>query len=157
YIDHPVVDLTGLKGSFEFELKWTGRGQLAAAGRDGISMFDAVDKQLGLKLELQTLASPAIVVDTVNQKPTDNPLDTLKNLPTVPTEVEVADIKPSMPGATQRGNLQPNGRIDLQAFPLKQLMLLAWDTADEMIVGPKWMETERFDIVAKAPSDVALS
>ena len=30
---------------------------LAQAGADGISLFDAVDKQLGLKLELQNLST----------------------------------------------------------------------------------------------------
>jgi uncharacterized protein (TIGR03435 family) len=158
YIDRPVTDTTGLTGSYDFELKWTGKGQLAAAGSDGISMFDAVDKQLGLKLELQNRPSSVIVVDKVNQKPTENPADVVKNLPKVSTEFEVADIKPSMPGAQQRGNLSPSGRIDLQSFPLKELMSIAWDDiSTDLIVGPKFMETERFDVVAKAPSNVAIT
>src|SRR5438445_441062 len=72
YLDHPVVDKTNLDGSFDFDIKWTARAQLAAAGPDGISIFDAVDKQLGLKLELQKIEMPVIVVDKVNQKPTDS-------------------------------------------------------------------------------------
>ena len=158
YVDRPVTDMTGLTGSYDFELKWTGRGQLAAAGSDGISLFDAVDKQLGLKLELQNKPQPVIVVDKVNQKPTENPADILKNLPKVSTEFEVADIKPSMPGAQQRGNLSPSGRIDLQSFPLRELISIGWDDiSTDMIIGPKFMETERFDVVAKAPSDVSIT
>ena len=92
-----MVDSTGLKGSWDFDIKWTGRGQLAAAGADGISIFDAVDKQLGLKLELQKVPMPVIVVDSVNEKPTDNPPGAATSLPPTPTEFEVAVVKPSTP------------------------------------------------------------
>jgi uncharacterized protein (TIGR03435 family) len=154
YFDQPVVDMTGLKGTWDFELKWTGRGQLAAAGANGISAFDAIEKQLGLKAELQKKPGPVVVVDRVNQKPTDNLPDVAKSLPVVATEFEVGDIKPSMPGAQQRGGIQPGGRIDAQAFTLKQIMSLAWDLQEDMIIGPKWIETDKFDLVAKAPPDV---
>ena len=52
YMAYPVVDSTGLKGAYDFDLNWTGRQWLVRAGTDGISIFDAVDKQLGLKLAL---------------------------------------------------------------------------------------------------------
>lgn len=54
YLNYPVVDATGLKGSYDFEIKWTPQGLLQKAGADGISIFEAVDKELGLKLEPQT-------------------------------------------------------------------------------------------------------
>ena len=63
------------------------------AGADGISIFDAVDKQLGLKLEAQKLAVPVIVVDGVNETPTPNPPGVTTSLPP-PAEFEV----PSKPG-----------------------------------------------------------
>jgi uncharacterized protein (TIGR03435 family) len=90
----------------------------------------------------------------VNQKPTDNLPDVAKSLPVVSSEFEVGDLKPSMPGAQQRGGIQPGGRIDAQAFTLKQIMSLAWDLQEDMIIGPKWIETDKFDLVAKAPPDV---
>ena len=34
-------------------------------GADGITVFDAIDKQLGLKLEEQKASTPVIVVDKV--------------------------------------------------------------------------------------------
>ena len=52
YLASPVVDQTGLKGFWDIDIKWTGRGNLQKAGADGISIFDAVDKQLGMKLEM---------------------------------------------------------------------------------------------------------
>jgi uncharacterized protein (TIGR03435 family) len=47
YLSYPVTDSTGLKGSFDFEIKWTPRALLQKAGADGISIFDAVDKEMG--------------------------------------------------------------------------------------------------------------
>jgi uncharacterized protein (TIGR03435 family) len=37
-----------------------------------ISLFDAVNKQLGLKLEMQKRPVPVLVIDHVEEKPTDN-------------------------------------------------------------------------------------
>jgi uncharacterized protein (TIGR03435 family) len=159
YLGNPVVDSTGLKGSWDFTIKWTGRGQLAAAGADGISIFDAVDKQLGLKLELQKVPMPVIVVDAVNQKPTENLPGVAKSVPVTPTEFEVAVIKPSAPDSRQtRSPFQPGGKLDLQGFTLKTLIAIAWNiNADEMLVGaPKWLDTDRFDIIAKASTATLL-
>jgi uncharacterized protein (TIGR03435 family) len=57
---------------------------LPKAGPDGISIFDAVDKQLGLKLERQTAPRPVLIVDSVNQKPTPNLPGLEKILPSPP-------------------------------------------------------------------------
>jgi uncharacterized protein (TIGR03435 family) len=155
YINSPVIDSTGLKGLWDIDLKWTARGLLSQAGADGISIFDAVDKQLGLKLEPQKVPTKVIVVDSVNQKPTDNPAGVTEKLPPPPpAEFEVADIKPSKPDAKQNGRLL-NGRIDLEAFTLKSLITLAWDiNSDEMLAGaPKFLDSARFDVVAKVSSD----
>jgi len=157
--DHPVVDMTNLKGAWDFDVKWTGRGDLPAAGADGISIFDAVEKQLGLKLELQNIPLPVIVVDKVNRKPTENLPGIGESLPTAPTEFEVADIKPSPPATTAPGNgnpFQPGGRIDLKGYTLRGLIQLAWDirpnlSSDILVGGPKWMDSDHFDILAKAP------
>jgi uncharacterized protein (TIGR03435 family) len=152
YLDNPVVDRTGLQGSWDFDIKWTDRGQLATAGANAVSIFDAVDKQLGLKLDLQRVLAPVIVVDSVNEKPTANPPGVTRSLPPAPIEFEVADVQPSAPGTDQTGGFQPGGRMDLKAFSLKDLIMLAWSlNSDEMIMGaPKWLDSERFDIVAKA-------
>src|SRR5579863_7034804 len=66
YLADPVVDSTGLKGSWDFDIQWTPQPLLQRAGADGIPIFDAVDKQLGLKLERQTAPRPVIIVDSVN-------------------------------------------------------------------------------------------
>ena len=160
----PVVDKTGLTGAWDFTLKWTARGQLAAAGADGIPIHDAVEKQLGLKLDVQDIPLPVLVVDGVNEKPTPNLPGVSRSLPVTPTEFEAADIKPSAPDSAQRiFRLQPGGRIELRGIALRELIKFAWgfqDTDvldnDQMVVGaPKWLETERYDIVAKTSSSVS--
>ncbi len=154
YISDPVNDSTGLKGAWDFDLKWTSRALLARAGSDGITIYDAVDKQLGLKLEPQKAPTPVIVVDGVNEKPTANQPDIATTLPPPPpTEFEVADIKPSMPDARPNGRILPGGRLDLAGLPLRQLIGIAWDinNPEEFIVdAPKFVDSDRFDVVAKA-------
>ena len=68
YLADPVVDQTGLSGAWDFDLKFTPRNRLAQAGSDGISLFDAVDKQLGLKLEAKKAPLAVLIVDSVNRE-----------------------------------------------------------------------------------------
>jgi len=154
--NQPVVNQTDLKGSWDFELKWMPRQFAAAASARGIehiNIFDAVDKQLGLKLEAAKLPVPVLVVDGVNQKPSPNPPGVTASLPVLPPpEFEVATIKPSAPGATNtRGRLE-HGRVDVENMPLKNLIELAWDlNADELLANvPKFVDSAHFDITAKA-------
>jgi len=166
--DTPITDMTGMEGSWDFQLTFTNRLALASAGKGAIPLQEAVEKQLGIKLELQKRAIATVLVDSVNRKPTDNVPGIEKMLPVVSTEFEVAELKPSAPNSPMRGGLQPGGRIDVQGFTLKQLILVATGLATpnqnpgagnvaDLISGPKFMDTEHYDIVAKAPADVALS
>ena len=71
YIDRPVVDLTGLKGTFDFKLDWVPGAptdDLAA----GATVFDALEKQLGLKLEERKQPMPVIFIDHIERVPTEN-------------------------------------------------------------------------------------
>jgi uncharacterized protein (TIGR03435 family) len=150
-----VVDKTGLEGAWDFDITLTPPGMLALAGADGISVFDLVDKQLGLKLEEQKIPLPVIVVDSANEKPADNPAGVTAALPPPPpAEFEVADIKPSPPGANPGGGgLLPGGRIELRGYPLKVLIQIAWDinNPDDLLAGaPKFLDSAHFDIIAKA-------
>jgi uncharacterized protein (TIGR03435 family) len=72
WVDAPVVDLTELKGKYDFQLDWNARPQGSEPGAATdpglISMFDAIQK-LGLKLESRKMAMPIIVVDSVERTP----------------------------------------------------------------------------------------
>lgn len=154
YLPNAVIDETGLKGAWDFELKWHARNQLAAAGSEGLTIFDAVEKQLGLKLEPQQRPQPVLVIDSVNRSPTPNAADVTGKLPPAPpAEFEIATIKLSTPGGPQRGNVQ-NGRVDLEGLTLKNLIRIAWDlnNNDQLIAGlPKFADSKGFSITAKAP------
>jgi uncharacterized protein (TIGR03435 family) len=157
YIAQPITDSTGLKGWWDFELRWTPRAFLPQAGADGISIFDAVDQQLGLKLEQQRVSTAVVVVDSVNQKPTDNPSGIAQNLPAPPPqEFDVAEIKLSPPDTRPMIRLQPGGRLDAQGVTLQRLITLAWDiNDDEMLVGaPKWLDSTSYTLLAKTSAAV---
>jgi uncharacterized protein (TIGR03435 family) len=118
-----VLDQTGLKGNWNFDVKWSMQlnAPMAGAG-DRISIFEAVDKQLGLKLEERQAPTPVIVVDSVNQKPSENPPGVAEALPPipVPTEFEVASVKPTDP-SVRTGNfrMQPGGRLTAEAMNMR--------------------------------------
>jgi uncharacterized protein (TIGR03435 family) len=161
YLRQPVVDSTGLTGTYDFDLKWTARGQLQAAGADGISVFDAVDKQLGLKLDLKTSPLPVVNVESVDQKPTANAAGIENVLPGVaePTEFEVADVKLTAPEVTNnRFQILPSGRVDIEGFDLKFIIEQLWQISDDMIVNaPKWLSDVKVTVTAKAPSTAVVA
>lgn len=66
----PIVDLTGLKGVYDFTLEWV----TADDARNGAqpSMFDAVQEQLGLKLERRKQTVEILMIDKLDRTPTEN-------------------------------------------------------------------------------------
>jgi uncharacterized protein (TIGR03435 family) len=158
YIDQPVVDETNLAGGWNFTIKWTARGELATQGADGISIFTAVEKQLGLKLQLKTAPRPVFQVVRVDETPTPNAADIATQLPEPPaTPFEVIVIKPSKPDEPGYGRIT-GGQIETRATPLSFLIGFGWDLNDndkEAIANaPDWLDSTRFDIIAKAGANV---
>jgi uncharacterized protein (TIGR03435 family) len=158
YLDHDVIDSTKLEGSWDFDLEWTGRGALAAKGADGISIFDAVDKQLGLKLELQNVPMPSLAIQSVNRKPTANPEGIATTLAVAEARFEVATIKPADPNGRPFTGLLYTGGSQMRAGgTLRAMIALALqispNIAADMVVGlPKSADTQSWDITAKVPS-----
>ena len=154
--DAPVVDQTGLEGQWDFSIHYTFRGQGTGSAADVTTIFDAVEKQLGLKLELTKAPMPVILVDSVNRKPTETPPGTAEALRLAPaTEFEVAEIKPTDPSTKGiKFNIQPSGQVNISGATLKFMIQQLWQIyPDEMFVGaPKWWDDDRWDIVAKPPA-----
>jgi uncharacterized protein (TIGR03435 family) len=93
YIHTPVLDATGLEGGYDFTLSFSPAGALQAPGGGGrggsspegppasgeassasdpngaITLFEAIEKQLGLKLSAQKRPVPVLVIDHAEQTP----------------------------------------------------------------------------------------
>jgi uncharacterized protein (TIGR03435 family) len=72
FVDRPVVDRTGLAGTYDFKIEATPEPRMMSNDPDltDISIFAAV-QQLGLKLETQQVKIEVLVVDHV-EKPSPN-------------------------------------------------------------------------------------
>ena len=71
-------------------------------------------------------------------------------------QFEVASIKTNNTGA-QRAMIRPSpgGRLSVENFSLKMLVTFAYNLRDFQVSGgPGWMNADRFDIVAKAETNV---
>jgi uncharacterized protein (TIGR03435 family) len=154
-----VVDQTELKGAYDFTLHYTPKIPVGiSVVGEQIPLFDAVEKQLGLKLEMTTTPMQTIAVDSVSQAPTPNSAEAMKSFPPLPTEFEVASLKPSAPNATPGQPDIKNGRLYIPGLPLQTLIMIAWEVnGPDLLVGaPKWLGDDKYDILAKAPAGVAM-
>ena len=85
-LDRPVVDTTGLRGNFDFDLRYDGAATLSLPGRGratavspdtatdpakGPSLFTALQEQLGLKLESQRGSVDVLAIKSA-ELPTEN-------------------------------------------------------------------------------------
>ena len=103
YFTTPVINDTDLKGSWDFDLKFTPKVLAGAAGPENVTIFDAVEKATGLKLEERSLPRTVLVIDEVNKTPTANSPDIEKMIRALPpAEFEVATLKPLDPNAPFR-------------------------------------------------------
>jgi uncharacterized protein (TIGR03435 family) len=75
--------------------------------------------------------------------------------PASPT-FEVATVKPNRSGQPFINfGLQPGGRVSAINVPLKELIRMAYDVqAFQIDGGPGWINSDRFDVTAKAEGDV---
>lgn len=171
----PVINATGIAGSWDFDID----GVDLARGRgiyEGSPMVDAIDRQLGLTLAMQPAPQPVIVVERVARTPTPNAPDIETRLPPDPVEFEVASIRPCefvnplQTGGQTGLRLSPSGQVTTGCQPLSAHISNAWNLGrDVRAVGnvvlrlqtgsiagaPRWMSSKYYNIVAKAPIDLA--
>jgi len=69
-------------------------------------------------------------------------------------QFEVASVKPANPGPRGVWTDSPI-RIRMMNMSLKELVAFAFDLKDYQLAGLAWIDSERFDIFAKTPSEVA--
>jgi uncharacterized protein (TIGR03435 family) len=78
FLERPVVDMTGLKGTYDIDITWTqdehpGDGRAVDTASDpGPSIFTVLQDRLGLKLESKPAPIEVLVIDHVEKVPTEN-------------------------------------------------------------------------------------
>lgn len=77
YVDHPVLDLTGLKGTYSFRLEWVvDNSRQPGADIDnspaGPSLTVALEEQLGLRLRLEKHEVDELIIDQATRIPASN-------------------------------------------------------------------------------------
>jgi uncharacterized protein (TIGR03435 family) len=77
-LDRPVLDKTGVTGSFDFDLSWRpdpsqfrGNGDRVPSDLNDPDLFTALQQQLGLKLTAEKGPADVIVIDSA-EKPFEN-------------------------------------------------------------------------------------
>jgi uncharacterized protein (TIGR03435 family) len=83
--NYPVIDATGIEGAWDITLTFSlaapastadqspaGGAPVASDPGGGPTLFEALNKQLGLKLEMHKRPEPVLVIDHVEENPTDN-------------------------------------------------------------------------------------
>ena len=91
-LDAPILDSTGIEGGWDFRLTFNpvlslnvptaarppeagqpgNQGPAASDPAGGYTIFEAIEKQLGLRLVKQKRTSPVLVIDHLEQTPTEN-------------------------------------------------------------------------------------
>jgi uncharacterized protein (TIGR03435 family) len=64
-----VIDRTGLTGTFDWELQWTADPFPRPGALDALTLFTALQEQLGLRLDSARGPIEALVIDSV-ERPT---------------------------------------------------------------------------------------
>lgn len=160
----PLIDETGLKGAWNFDIKYS-MALFGGAPQDQserIPLATAIEKQLGLKMDERQVPTPVLVVDSVERVPVGNPPGTSEILPAVvaATEFEVASVKLTPPDRMMgRFSMQPGGRLVVEGMPLRFLIQRAFNTNNnEQIAGaPEMNMNDRYDINAKVPASAGMA
>lgn len=157
-----VRDQTGLKGRWNFDLKYSIPLPFGESG-ERISVTEAIEKQLGLKLEQAPVPQAVLVVDSVERQPSPNAPEIKDALPDIPapTEFEVADVKLADGGPgiglplPMKFQMDPGGRFVAEGVPMRFLIIRAFNVNnDARLAGlPNWVDSVRVSITAKVSGD----
>jgi len=150
----PVVDSTGLKGGWDFDLE--------IPVDFGSTVARAVDK-LGLKCEKSNAPQPVLVVENVSEQPTPNPPEVAAKLPPQsPPAFEVASLKATCTGPSTPLKFEAGGRVTGTCMSLGLLIVWAWnieqwdlDPSNRPFGLPEKTANQMISLVAQAPPGIA--
>lgn len=166
-LDHTVLDKTGLKGDYDFTLRYTpnetqppglrgpasgqqGTGNTPSPNSSGPSIFTAIQEQLGLKLEPQNVPMEILVIDHAEQPPEPQAQTTVG--------LSLAYVEASIKANKSEGGLPTLGGLSgyYQNVTLHTLIRVAYGVQDSQILeGPTWLNSEKYDIEAKMDKSAA--
>lgn len=149
--NYPVLDRTGIEGAWNFSLKWSPRNIYlrTVAARETISLPEAFQSQLGLKLSMVKEPTPVLVVKHAVAP-------RVKESPLFAPQFEVAYIKPNDPKTQgldcSSVRVDPGGRVRID-MTLKGLIAESFGdiSPDRIAGGAKLTNPTCWQIVAKAP------
>jgi uncharacterized protein (TIGR03435 family) len=159
YFDRPLFDRTGLTGKYDVTVHWTPFHRIGERNADGqaasVGAFNAVETQLGLRVEARQEPVPVLAIDRVNRTPTPNaPGVTAALRAPALTEFEVAEVRAHKPGSAFKFATYDT-EADMLGLNLRNLIGEAYGVRNEELAGgPKWVDTDPFDVIAKAPRRV---
>ena len=70
-VGRPIVDRTGLKGLYDWDISYAPDAAVAAGTSEAPSLFTALQEQLGLKLEAERAPMDVVVIASI-ERPTEN-------------------------------------------------------------------------------------
>jgi uncharacterized protein (TIGR03435 family) len=70
-VDRPVLDQTGLKGRYDFQLQWSTDEAQTTQPDAPPGLFTAIQEQIGLRLEPVKAPADVLVIDHI-EKPSPN-------------------------------------------------------------------------------------
>jgi uncharacterized protein (TIGR03435 family) len=169
-LGRPVVDRTGLDGSFEGRLTFAppleAGGALgepasgAAAADPGPSIFTALEEQFGLELQSERGPVEYLVIESADRPtPNDAPetpareaAGTAPQAGAAGASFDVASIRRNTSNeALVRGvEIQPGGRVVALNTPVSFLIAAAYGIPiGRLEGGPSWMQVDRYDLDAR--------
>jgi len=154
-----IEDKTGLMGSYDFMLQWTpeesrpsifrGTDSTPAPESSSPSLFGALQKQLGLQLELQNGPGEILVIDHVEEPGDPQAQNTYAAAPVFQT----ASVTPNKSGNSGRAITAKSDELKITNFTLRMLILRAYGVQGfQLSGGPDWLDSESYDIEAKMDS-----
>ena len=181
-LPRPVVDRTGLTGTFDLEFslirldrtlrQQAGGGVTITSVRSSRPLEEILELELGLKLQEANVPADVLIVDRVTP-PAQPALPRIQQrrilasqapqaAPAAQATFEVASIKPNNSGVPKVSvQIQPGGRFNVFNQTLRGIIRFAYRLQDFQLVGPGWIDSDRFDITATAgrevmPNEIAL-
>jgi uncharacterized protein (TIGR03435 family) len=165
-VGRPVVDRTGLEGSFDGTLTWKPTPEEvgafgepapdAASSEFGASLFTALQEQFGLRLASERGPVEFLIVEGA-ERPTPNDAADPVAGPQAPAGTpafEVTSVRRNTSGAIGSRQQFTDGRFTATNATVQLLIQDAYRMQVFQIVGgPEWLGSMRFDIAATIPAN----